>query len=314
VPRPILIASHQGNIVAEAIAGKLQVRGHKPYIIHTDKICQASVPFSFHFSQKGAFLTYKDWQLDLKNVGSAWYWRAIVEDVRNNADVKREMQKTLLGVWETIDEARWLNHPYSIKRTQNKLAQLRQAQRIGLRIIPTIAANSIRVIEQSMTESIIIKMPGKGLIYNSDGPQVLYSTKLHRDDLTNVRANPFPGMYQPFLSKKKEWRITVVGDNVFSAAIYTDKYSKTDWRLNSHDEAAVRFVAEAFPKETAQKCKKLLQTLGLRYGAFDFIETDDDELYFVEVNTNGQFMWLEKKLGFPISEAIADELIAIAQS
>lgn len=53
--------------------------------------------------------------------------------------------------------------------------------------------------------------------------------------------------------------------------------------------------------------------MGLKFGAFDFIETAPGEVIFLECNSNGQYGWLEETLGLPISHAIADELIKIAR-
>lgn len=50
--------------------------------------------------------------------------------------------------------------------------------------------------------------------------------------------------------------------------------------------------------------------LGLRFGALDFLVTPSGEWYFLEVNPNGQWAWIEQETGLPISSAIADALIA----
>lgn len=311
--RPILIATHSNNPVSNAIVQLLKKRNHATYVVYTDAICQSATNFLFTFNNGQALLTYNDWQLNLSELGSAWYWRAIVKAQQHAPDIEREMQKTLWGTWETIDESKWLNHPYHIKRTQNKLTQLRHAHEAGLTTIPSLATNCTDNLTKYLPNTFVVKMPGKGLLHRGGNLHALYTTPLSKDATTKL-ANPFPGMYQPFLAKKKEWRVTIIGDKVFSAAIYTGEKAKDDWRLHSHDKNAVQFIAETFPTETAQKCKKLLALLGLRYGAFDFIETKDGDLCFVEVNSNGQFLWLEQNLGFPISEAIADELIAIANN
>lgn len=316
--KEILVATHKKNPVARLVVQKLRQAGCAPHVIATDDICEGDVPFSFTFSDGQPTLSYGDQKINLNHVGSAWYWRAIVacndtDTASKKPDIEREMQKTLWGVWESIPEQAWLNPPYTIKRTQNKIMQLRYAALAGLRSIPTVATNSWDFLEKTMPDTFMFKMPGKGLIGSNKHTNVMYSTTLTRGDIPAKRhTSPFPGMYQPFLSKKREWRVTIVGENVFSAAIYTDKSAKHDWRQRAHIKDSVQFVAEAFPTQTANQCKKLLQLLGLRYGAFDFIETENNELYFVEVNSNGQYLWLEENLGLPISQAIADELIRIA--
>ena len=57
-----------------------------------------------------------------------------------------------------------------------------------------------------------------------------------------------------------------------------------------------------------------LGRFGLRFGSFDFIEDHDGKITFLECNANGQYRWLEQGLGFPISNAITDELARIADS
>ena len=45
--------------------------------------------------------------------------------------------------------------------------------------------------------------------------------------------------------------------------------------------------------------------MGLSFACYDFIVDDDDQVYFLEVNSAGQWMWLEDELGLPISNRIA---------
>ena len=55
-------------------------------------------------------------------------------------------------------------------------------------------------------------------------------------------------------------------------------------------------------------CLAMLDALGLQFGAFDFIVDTSGELYFLEVNPNGQWYWLEDKTGALISDAIVSIL------
>jgi len=51
-----------------------------------------------------------------------------------------------------------------------------------------------------------------------------------------------------------------------------------------------------------------MQQLNLSFGAFDFILTPDDEYVFLEVNSSGQWGWIEDITKMPISETIANTL------
>jgi glutathione synthase/RimK-type ligase-like ATP-grasp enzyme len=50
--------------------------------------------------------------------------------------------------------------------------------------------------------------------------------------------------------------------------------------------------------------------LGLSFGALDFVLTPDGRYVFLEINPNGQWMWLDDKLGFGITNAVVDWLCA----
>lgn len=53
----------------------------------------------------------------------------------------------------------------------------------------------------------------------------MFTTLVDREKYEQLRSGlPFPGLWQEFIQKKREWRVTVVGDKVFPAAgIYSQK-------------------------------------------------------------------------------------------
>jgi glutathione synthase/RimK-type ligase-like ATP-grasp enzyme len=56
------------------------------------------------------------------------------------------------------------------------------------------------------------------------------------------------------------------------------------------------------------KLTTLVRELGLVYGAVDLVENRDHEILFLEVNSMGQWLWIEDLTGLPISQAIARHL------
>ncbi len=51
-----------------------------------------------------------------------------------------------------------------------------------------------------------------------------------------------------------------------------------------------------------------MRSLGLAFGALDFIRTPEGEWVFLEVNPNGQWLWLDDMLSLGITDAIASWL------
>ncbi|HFS6859502.1 TPA: hypothetical protein ACH1JJ_003587, partial [Klebsiella pneumoniae] len=63
----------------------------------------------------------------------------------------------------------------------------------------------------------------------------------------------------------------------------------------------------------SSKCIDLVESLNLRFGAIDFICDEDDVFWFLEINPNGQWAWIENQTGLPIASSIVDELMRIGR-
>ena len=72
----------------------------------------------------------------------------------------------------------------------------------------------------------------RGVIADHNSVRSMNTTVLDAGSVEQVRAkaHSFPRIHQPFLSKARQWRVTVVGDEPFAAAIYTSDIAKDDWR------------------------------------------------------------------------------------
>ena len=56
--------------------------------------------------------------------------------------------------------------------------------------------------------------------------------------------------------------------------------------------------------------RRLLALLRLRFAALDFAVDRDERWWFLEVNPNGQWLWLELELGLPLVASMVDLLTA----
>lgn len=254
------------------------------------------------------------------NCSAAWYRRStlISNALSNRAkqlglDSERKILQAAL--WDAVPTGAWLSSPEAIRCAGKKLSQLAVAHEVGFTIPQTVVSNSWETIMGNLPLDIVFKTSYPLILFcdNTD-LQTLYTTPLtNRPDHLPIAGTPFPGIWQQRIEKAREWRITVVGDQTFDAAIYTDDSAKDDWRKHIDEPGKVAFRPEQFPDEMKKKCIQYLGRFGLRFGAFDFVEDPDAQFTFLECNPNGQYGWLEDTLGFPISNAIADELALIAR-
>lgn len=315
----ILIASNSKDKSAKSVAEKLAAYKVDYLVYNCDEVAKASKDFSITFTGGGNVeLSYNGRNIDPDDIYAAWYRRPAefhlpITDHAKELYLNREQRESQDLFMRAVSSDAWLNPLEKMMAIDHKLFQLREAERFGFVIPRTIVANNWNDIEKFMPDKVAFKMPYGELCV--DNKLFVMSAKILKKEgkKFNVKGSPFPGIFQEFIEKKCEWRVTIVGDQVFSAAIFTHAKAKDDWRKHQRDDKLVEFREENFPGKLSKLCVDFLKKTGLKYGAFDFIEDHDGNIVFLEVNSNGQYGWLEDKLGLPISDAIAKELIAISK-
>jgi hypothetical protein len=318
--KSILIASSSIDQYSwEPVASSLTSRGYDVTVYEADKVAQGIVPLEVSVSDDmGLKVVYDGNRFDPGGVDAAWYRRSTL--ISTTIERDRARQIGLDGerkiIQAAIPDSSWLNSPENIRRAEQKITQLALAHELGFFIPSTIASNRWLAILDTLPEDIVFKISYIYALYcEPDDMRTVYTTPLKNNpEGLPMQGNPFPGLWQSNVPKAREWRVTIVGDETFDAAIYTGDAAKDDWRRHADSPGQVEFRAESFPDDQKERCFQYLGRFGLRFGAFDFIEEPDGRITFLECNANGQYKWLENGLGFPISEAITNELAAIADA
>jgi glutathione synthase/RimK-type ligase-like ATP-grasp enzyme len=157
----------------------------------------------------------------------------------------------------------------------------------------------------------LIFKPITGHIWSDDEKIYMpYSTMMSESSLVaDELLQAAPGIYQEYVPKQYELRVTIMGRQAFAVKIPRGSSARgeIDWRL-----AGEHLVMEGVELSEAivEKCLHVLRELGLVFGCFDFIVRPDDEFVFLEVNQMGQFLFVEDFAGLPLLAAFSDFLLA----
>jgi len=202
----------------------------------------------------------------------------------------------------------WLNHPHRIGYAEYKPVQLQAAVRCGLSVPRTIVGNDPVAARGFVTDvgKAVYKPFGGGGIIDGNGVHQVFSTLVTPEQAGSPNVAQTMHLFQEWVPKDHEVRLTVVDDQFFAARI--DASSETghvDWRA---DYQALTYRAVETPERIRSRVSALLGTLGLRFGALDFVVAPDGEWWFLECNPSGQWAWIEDETGMPIASAIADAL------
>jgi len=161
---------------------------------------------------------------------------------------------------------------------------------------------------------MVTKMLSSFAIYEAGKELVVFTNPVKPEDLEDLSGLSLcPATFQELLPKSLEIRVTVVGHRVMSAAVDSQVSQRAvhDWRRDG-----VNMLQDwrpyQLPIEIEEKILRLMDYFSLNYGAIDIILTPDNRHVFLELNPSGEFFWLERSPGLPISDAIADVLLGHA--
>ena len=68
---------------------------------------------------------------------------------------------------------------------------------------------------------------------------------------------------------------------------------KANWQTLQNKNIQLQIEPYQLPTAIQMQIHKFMHELGIVFGVFDFIVTEDDKYVFLEVNEQGQFLWLE---------------------
>lgn len=213
----------------------------------------------------------------------------------------------------------WVSKPDAISVASRKPHQLMVARKIGFQIPLTIIGNSqpqTRIFLDSLNDKIAVKTLGVPHISvqteTEEDALILYNRCKDKSELLPLMENVrnCPAIFQQYIKKEFELRITVVGNKVFPCAIYSQQSERTreDWRR--YDIPNTPHKIHNLPADIETKCITLVRELGLMFGCMDMIVTPDGEYVFLEINPNGQWLWIERLTDMPIGECLAEMLVA----
>jgi len=196
-------------------------------------------------------------------------------------------------------DAWWVNDKEAANRANSKLIQLKTAVDCGMNIPVTIFSNDpidIRTFALNHEkEGIIYKPLCSSFWFEDDKVKISYTSHINFMGLpTNSVLQLAPGIYQKEIKKKYELRVNCFGNYIVAAKLNSQVHEnwKTDWRSIPHGMMDVE--PYELPEELKGKIRLFMQDLGLVFGCLDFIVSAEGEYIFLEVNEQGQFLWLEE--------------------
>ena len=253
---------------------------------------------------------------DVRTWDAVWYrrpggvsWRpphrpAVPEDITDEAVIDvivGDSRATFLGLLLDSFQGAWVSHPDCTRSAENKIVQLRAAQRAGLRVPRTLVSQdpaAIRAFCASLDQQVLVKtVAGSRRAPLTPG---MVDAELLASDRALALS---PAIYQEAVPGTCHLRVQAFGDELIAVMIRSDAL---DWRFALASSTVEPYTLSA---DLQRRLRQVLQILGLRMGVFDIKLTPRGEPVWLEVNPQGQFLFVEGMSDTSLAAPFADFLV-----
>jgi len=330
----IIIVSNINDPHTDEMIRLLKDMGHEAIRLNSDDI-PLNTTMSLSFGNQTGILhgsvaiQTNGRMIDLEAIRSVW-WRRPGEfflppmfTEREREFARGEIEHALRGLWAYLD-CYWVSYPESIRQAGWKGNQLQRAIQLGFEVPKTLITTDPeearafyeachgQIVYKVMTDvflgapKIVAKHPDQP----PPDPYAVYTTLVGESELASLDSVRLtPCLFQEYIPKQVELRVTVIGDEIFAAEIHSQEHEKTrvDWR---HYDVSIPYRKATLPADVAERCLQLVKSYQLNFSTMDLILTPEGRYVFIENNPNGQFMFIEELVPeLRMKEALAACLI-----
>jgi hypothetical protein len=220
--------------------------------------------------------------------------KVVEADKKFAAAEYRSFYESIAYLLETLPV--WcINRFSALRMIKNKAVQLRLARTCGLKIPKTLMSNSPRAVRDFIEHNpgrTVCKAFAPHLWQGEDGGVAVNGTfELSREQLPPDEVFTLaPGIYQHIVVKQFDVRTVLMGNSVYSYAVHTANKA-LDWRRDAIRKIEVEIVAT--PREIESGILAFAKKSGICFGSMDFAVDMNGQWWFLEINEQGQFLWLD---------------------
>jgi glutathione synthase/RimK-type ligase-like ATP-grasp enzyme len=194
--------------------------------------------------------------------------------------------------------ARCINKYSASRLINNKSVQLLLAKSCGMNVPATLMSNSPAAVKAFLQDTSR-RMVSKSFfphIWRKEGSEALAVTEtfeITADTLPEDEVLTYaPSIYQEMVVKNLDVRMVLMGTAVYSYALSNPKGS-LDWRQDV-GQGLITVESIATPAEVESAVLAFAGKAGISFGSFDFAVDATGAWWFLEVNEEGQFLWLDE--------------------
>lgn len=290
----IVIVTATNDLHALVIQDELRKVGvYQCHIIECDRIAQReALTYGVAYDVEEEIVTSEGRKIALSDASVLWLRRTRsnqilslpVDDDSAHEIIDNDCRGGLTGFLVSHFKGKWISTPEATHRSADKIFQLDVAHKCGLRVPRTLVSQSReRVVDffEACDGKIIVKT-----LVGAPSPflqTVRLSDPRAIDEASYAAA---PAIFQEYIEGTDHLRLNCFGNASYAALIRTDDI---DWRGNLN----VPIESYEVPPALHRSVRDVLDALELEMGIVDLKLTAAGEPVWLEVNPQGQFVFLD---------------------
>jgi hypothetical protein len=300
--KPFLILGHPLDPHARYVAWALRTAGYGVTFMNgAHDNCPTGTTLYIDNSQDE--ITSLDWEA----AEAVWCRRLSLPTALDRNDTEtdaftlleeRRFTRWLVHTLETCP-VRSINLPTYSQAAENKFLQLKAARHYGLRIPHTlVSAQPDRVRAFLRRERVVVAKPLDNYSWKERSGEELtaFASVLDTDRAALLSDEDIAScvtMYQERIDKVADVRMVIMGGDLFAYKVVQNGEQHFDFRIGFLAENHLTYEAIPVPASLKKKTLDLIGSFRINFASADFVLTADGEWVFLDLNPNGQWLFVE---------------------
>ena len=316
--KTVLVISFDVDDHADCVVSKLHE--NKIKIVRLNPIRQFGEPFFFDPGVSDCLIG--GCAINLPSVVGV-YCRLALENIENLFDESDPLKKFQIreeaDAWRSIlyriDRSLWMNAPAEEILASCKPHSLAVARQINISVPNFFITNIADKVRQSTFKSAVVKQISDASIayqnqqflevpdFKDFSAPVVSSYNL--ETINDASLNDTPTLFQHKVTRSVEYRVTIVGGNIFTAKVNVEPQI-----TDIHDVRKPEYNLGQLDQKISVSLLKLQSKLGLQNATYDLVEDSKGNVHLVDVNPQGNWLWLDELFDHQISSKICENLLS----
>ena len=314
----VLVITSSFDTHADVICPKIQDSGVRIFRFNTDELERYEIGLIPTTAALSIVDKVEQKRITPREIGSVWYRRPssdkTIEKSLDDESIKLFKYETkgwVKSITFGFENSFWVTAPWLLYKSRIKSNQLLVAHSVGLNVPKTLITRDSNLVKRFYDEcpnGIVAKSLKVPFVESKDVYHSLRTQEITPSDLSDSSLYICPTIFQERISVSYELRVVAIGRRLFAFKVTTKEKCVTDIRASGKDN--IEYTPWKISPALSDKILSLLNRFNLPFSSMDLLVDQTGNEFFIDLNPNGQWLWLEYTAGVIMSDLFVEMMIS----